>query len=165
MLSLRNIIQVMVISFLLMQIFSDTSYSQDDSLKNSWFFELIGNGGVYSVNYDRLLTNSTSLRAGFSYLPWPTDISAITFPVMFNILSGVDNSKLEIGLGIMIFSISGWHFPVITGNKSSGVFMAGSIGYRYQPKVEGPFYRVTFTPYYGYDTLFPCLGFSIGKTF
>jgi hypothetical protein len=86
---------------------------------------------------------------------------------MCNYLSGENNSKLELGLGIMIFSISGWWFPGLgfDVNVSSGVFIAGTIGYRYQKKEGGTFFRIGFTPYYGYGYLFPCVGLSIGSTF
>ena len=36
--------------------------------KNNFYIELGGNGGAYSINYERLLSESVLARVGFSYL-------------------------------------------------------------------------------------------------
>ncbi len=154
---------IFVIVFLM--IGHSSAYSQDKIAINTVFFELIGNGGIYSINYDRLMSNSTSVRLGFSYVPSSNGIYSITFPIMLNDLEGQNNSKLELGVGAMFFHVSQWWFPFLDANVSSGIFICGTIGYRYQKKEGGSFFRIGFTPYYGYGFFFPCIGISIGKTF
>ncbi|MGE3669493.1 MAG: hypothetical protein AB7K71_07525, partial [Polyangiaceae bacterium] len=38
------------------------------SAKNSLYIELLGNGGLYSLNYERNLTDDVAARVGFSYI-------------------------------------------------------------------------------------------------
>ena len=62
--------------------------------RNSLYFEGLGNGGLFSINYERLLTDGLSARVGFG--SWPTvDFLALsevgrgritTVPVMLNVL-------------------------------------------------------------------------------
>lgn len=56
----------------------------------SVYFELLGPGGLYSVNYDTRLNNrpdGIGLRGGISYTK-VTDASLFTLPVQFNYLLG-----------------------------------------------------------------------------
>ena len=62
---------------------------------NSVYLELFGNGMLYSVNYDRIISvnnrRMTTLRVGFSYYPKSksTNISdnAISIPIEINFLN------------------------------------------------------------------------------
>jgi hypothetical protein len=138
---------------------------KDTWKKNTIYFELLGNGGVYSVNYDRLLSPSMSLRFGVSYLPTGNDISTITIPIMFNFLAGGGNSKFEVGVGIMVFSVNNWFLSLPHGSPSSGVALTGFVGYRYQSNSSGSFYRIGVTPFYGYRNFIPTIGLSGGFSF
>jgi hypothetical protein len=42
----------------------------NDTARNAVYFELFGNGAVYSINYERLFSPSFSGRIGASYAPY-----------------------------------------------------------------------------------------------
>lgn len=65
---------VVLFSSLTLSAQDSTAVAPDSSLidysitaKNTVYAELAGNGGLYSVNYDRLVTRNISVRAGVSY--------------------------------------------------------------------------------------------------
>ena len=73
---------------------------------NTVYFELFGNGLLYSVNYDRMITDNISVRAGYGGLSVSSastmeDVKITMMPVLGNYLMGGGNHKLEIGAGRM----------------------------------------------------------------
>ncbi|MFZ1977757.1 MAG: hypothetical protein WAV76_07350 [Bacteroidota bacterium] len=138
-------------SFLLFTIIisSNISFAQLTAEPNSIFIEGAGNGGLYSINYDRLLTNNLSCRIGYSYLEiLSAQIS--TYPFLVNYLYGENSSKIEIGLGIMLINISVstelTNLPPVL--SISTTLVTGAFGYRYQQKDGGIIFRADITPFY-----------------
>jgi hypothetical protein len=144
--------------------------------RNSIFAELLGNGGVYSINVERLLTDHLGLRVG--YAAWDSNLFGIldavrdqykTVPVTVSYLLGGGERKLELGGG-MVFG----RFRDFDGT-SSFRSLTGIIGYRSQPPEGGYLFRAGLTPFYALDDdeddAYPDTGFtwsagvSFGYTF
>ncbi len=151
--------------------------------KNTIFFELGGNGLIYSINYDRLITKSFSLRIGYSSFSATVpvglvsdQISVTIIPAMANYLYGDGSSRLELGAGISfvpsITTTQANFLPVLFGQNpsishqsGSGMFFTSVIGYRYQP-IDGGFnFRIGFTPLIVNDRVLPWASLSLGWTF
>jgi hypothetical protein len=143
-----RVIAVMTIVVLL----SGAAMAQPPASPNSIFFELGGNGIFYSVNYDRLFTESFGARVGFGYVSAFGVPLAASFPLMAYRLIGSGSNKLELGLGACVilqneptsFSLNGSdHFE---GNLVLGTT---TVGYRYQRAGGGIVFRESRSYYQG----------------
>ena len=138
------------------------------------YFEVLGPGITYSVNYDTRFQNTRNGfggRIGVSYLNID-DEGVFSLPVGLNYLLGKNKHYFEMGVGATYYNVS-WdeqndpnnELLFIEGNRSS---MVGNLtfGYRLQP-VDGGFnFRAGFTPTFGkgfFMPYFPHL--SLGYTF
>ena len=143
-------------------------FAQSPSAPNSVYFELLGNGLMYSLNYDRMFSESFGGRAGIGYFS-PENEAVITFPIMLNYLYGSGNSKLELGGGITVISQSeNISFQFKSSNKEfggSGVLATITIGYRYQKPEKGIVFRAGFTPFFGKIGFGLSFGASVGYGF
>jgi hypothetical protein len=141
-----------------------------DRARNSVYLELFGNGGVYSLNYDRALTEGLRVRVGFA--GWTSqdlfggpDTSMRTVPVSLHLLRGRGRHQADIGGGIVTGrKTRDTDFP---GESGSFTSVIGVIGYRYQRPEGGFVFRAGFTPFYGFgdeDDAYPQKGFlsSVG---
>jgi len=139
------------------------------SKPNSFYLEVAGSGGLYSINYDRLFTENIGLRVGFMYFSadwfgFFSDVEMFMVPTTLNFLVGSGKDKFEIGAGPVYVSESTGFFgsdPV----SGSGVLWTGNIGYRYQKNEGGFMWRIGFTPFFGGGKLFPSGGISLGYSF
>jgi hypothetical protein len=124
-----------------------------DSNKNhavdSYYFELAGNGFMYSVNYDRLLVEKEkykiSGRIGFTYLPYWEAISEVRgpgLPLEVNFLLGKRSDFLELGLGATYF-----YFTQPSDHINYNFLMENlRIGFRHQRKDGGFLFRIALVP-------------------
>lgn len=140
---------------------------------NSVYLELLGNGGLYSVNYDRKLSDHAAVRIGVG--AWTGDDlllgseakkELVTVPIGAAWLFGSGRGRLEVGAGVLVGRQS-QDIPFEDGSTSSGfASLTGTIGYRYQPATPGFVFRAGFTPFLGLggDEAYPESGFmpSIG---
>jgi hypothetical protein len=150
---------------------------------SSVYAELLGNGGAYSVNYDRRLgAGAASVRVGLA--SWETTgglfVSAsderrsfVTVPVLLNALTGTGTHHLELGGGVLLGSqriTRGGGAP----ERSAIVNATGTLGYRRQRPGRGWVFRAGLTPFYGFGTeeeAYPERGFflsgglSVGYSF
>jgi hypothetical protein len=121
--------------------------------RNAVFFELLGNGGLYSFNYERMLTESLGLRVGFAtwdssdfwFEGTPSD-RYTSVPVTVSYLLGRGERKLELGGGVT--------FGQQTFDNSrdfSFRTLTAIVGYRSQPPGRGYLFRVGVTPFYSFD--------------
>ena len=149
------------------------------------YFEFLGNGLIYSLNYEKTILKSLSFRFGISYISSTSKENKIrmaVFPLMLNYLYGSSNHKLEIGFGADVFagrikltgdrvSFKFLYADISTGVRNpvniSGVGFAliSAIGYRYQPEDRGLILRVTFTPMFDFSRITPWVGISVGYAF
>lgn len=112
------------------------SYSQEDRLKNAFYVEIVGNGGLYSLNYEYQSLNKTVARIGISLLP-----EAVAVPITFGKLIGKSKDMLELGVGITYLRYS--DDGIDPGNVA---FLGGVIGYRYEKPDSKFLFRIGFTP-------------------
>lgn len=148
--------------------------SEGRKAKNLVYLELLGNGGVYSINYERMLTDDLSARLGFSYLSIGAsagDTSAkanlVTAPVLINYTVGGKNHRAELGAGATLVYVSASSTGGGVGSSGEGVGVLGTgvVGYRYSPADGGFVFRAGFTPLFGKGGFLPWGGMSFGGTF
>ena len=87
-------------------LFFTASSSFPQQHPNSIYLEVLGSGGLYSVNYDRLISPNFGARIGISYFAFEADdfffptVNAFLFPMSLNFFIGSGSSKLEVGDGL-----------------------------------------------------------------
>lgn len=140
--------------------------------KNAFYFELFGNGGFYSINYERNIHRNIYCRIGFATFKTfdlfdRSDPGRIfTVPLIVSYLSGYKNHHFEIGGGLLL------------GNKNDGLEsgpicdITGFLGYRYQSLInKGFLLRIGLAPFVSLngtnypDRYFISPGLSIGYHF
>ena len=155
---------------------SHMAFAQDARrAKNSLYLELLGNGGLYSVNYDRMLSDNFGVRLGVSRFGFDAitldqdpdadaKISVSTLTLMTNYLVGKGKHRLELGVGAMAAFASA-DVDGVGGVSGKGLSGTGTIGYRIQPLDGGFLFRVGFTPLYNKDGFSTWYGISLGAAF
>jgi len=160
---------------LLLVLTAAPAYAQESpstARPNAVYFELFGNGGLFSINYERALTPRVRVRAGAA--AWTTEsfwsdaeTSFATFPLMLQFVQGGGAHRLEAGAGVLL----GKQSREFDAGESSGfVSLAGLVGYRFEPPQRRFIFRAGFTPFYGFgdpSVAYPDKGFmpSIGVSF
>lgn len=155
------------------------STNAERKAKNVVYLELLGSGLLYSVNYERMLSNDMSVRAGFSY--WSMSASSgngqssssaklevMTAPLLFNYFVGGRNHQLELGAGgVVVYASASASSGSSSKLSGEGVGVAGTgvVGYRYSPADGGFVFRAGFTPLVGKGGVLPWGGVSFGGTF
>jgi hypothetical protein len=148
---------------------------------NAVFAELLGNGLLYSVNYERIVAVGAGvtlgIRAGASFITYGISSSAgagnltlATVPVTVSYYWGPSSHKLQLGLGASALYVSA--ATDSTGQKFSsaeeglGIAATAIVGYRYLPARRGVTFGVGFTPLLRSGRGFlPWGGASIGVAF
>lgn len=99
-----NLILKLVISFLLLTI-SVNGISQKPTNNFTLTLDVLGNGGLYSVNGEYKIGKingcQVNFRAGFGYCVLGAD-EFIGIPTGLNLLTGTKNHHLKLGLGASI---------------------------------------------------------------
>ena len=159
--------------------------------KNSLYVELLGNAGVYSLNYGRIFHQHNRLKisgsAGLSYIRQSSGARSIgisdywtpMLPIEITAFWGRSRHHLEVGSGITFFSSQRLtynpDFPPSNFQKdiSLEAVLPLRLGYRYQKPEGGFFFRVGYTPLFNLNLSFPDPvrffplygGISLGKSF
>ena len=145
--------------------------------RNCLYAELLGQGILYSVNYEHRFIQNLSARIGFT--TWGisnfplifafVDINAIAFPLMINYLSGSGNAHLELGLGAIVGRVESTGEDIFFGTKFEGddTFILGTatIGFRHQPTSNGFLFRIGLTPIFNSEEAHLSGGVSFGYAF
>jgi len=144
---------------------------------NVLFGEALGNGLLYSINYERVFSSlPIGLRAGASYFSYPVstygrsgNLKLATFPLAASYYVGATQHKLQLGLGATILYLgvssdsTGTRFE---GERSGfGVAATAVIGYRYLPPDRGFSFGVGFTPLLRTSSFLPWGGANAGYVF
>jgi len=150
--------------------------------KNAIYIEGLGNGVIYSLNYERNVGNNLSIRVGVGYFGASGEatykdtgkkeeiVANIgTFPIMANYFIGKGRHKIEIGGGMVLFTISA-HGDEVSSNGikfKAGLLPAltGTLGWRYQPREGGLVFKIAFTPIFNLGSFLPYGGISVGYSF
>lgn len=152
----------LVLPLLIFFIISSSAFSQNAGRQNNIYFELFGNAGAYSLNYDRVVWNNFSTRAGIMLL-YDNDKLIKSFPILVNYRVYLNDDYIETGIGLTIFSLP---FELVNYNQeiANGVLLTGRISYCLTSS-NGMNSSVSFTPLYINKRILPFLGFSIGYSF
>ncbi len=138
------------------------------------YLELLGNAGLYSLNYERRFGDKVYGRLGLSYFSVGASagessakVTLMTFPLMANYLVGDGSSHLELGAGALLLYAGGEVDSGGSRSSGEGVGIAGTatVGYRYQPPDGGFVFKVGFTPLVGVGGFLPWGGVSFGGAF
>lgn len=143
-------------------LFLSTMNAQGKRTNNNIYLELAGNAGVYSLNYDRVVYNNFSVRAGIMLLPSISKLFTAV-PLIMNYRFHIGDNYIETGLGVTIFSLPA-DFGFLGEKTLKAKILTGVISYCYKSK-SGINSRISFTPFYYNQKLFPFGGFSIGYSF
>lgn len=133
--------------------------------RNAVHAEALGPGIIGSVNYERFITESVSVRAGVGLFPG-LDWSAVLSPMLLNGFFGKGPHRLEIGAGAVLW----YRYPhsrAVEDPVRSGFLspeFTGTIAYRFQQE-GGVIYRAGFTPVSLGDKIFPTVAVSVGFGF
>ena len=143
------------------------AYSQ-----NAVYFEALGQGILYSINFDHRFSENIAVRAGFSSFNVDivlSDFTITTIPLMLEFLSGHGSSHFEFGVGIVpIHGSSSENFLGLGSNQATGKWVVVgtmTVGYRYQPPGEGFLFRIGVTPLLASDPIPLWGGISLGYAF
>jgi hypothetical protein len=126
------------------EVIAQDTISTNRIRNNTFFIEVLGNGGLYSLNYDRIFHIKKRIiasRAGFSYLPpWYANNHVFVFPVecTWLIPAKKDTRFFETGIGST--------FITEVRNEDSGlknfkVIPGIRLGYRLQKPEGGLFLK------------------------
>jgi hypothetical protein len=124
------------------------------------FVEVLGNGLIYSLNYDTRFSqgfDGWGGRAGIGYIA----IEGVRFtamPFLVNYLFGKEKHFFEVGVGTTMLIVSdsnGSFSPVGDRNRGTGFTGAMSLGYRLEPTDGGFMFRAGLTPIFSSDTFWP----------
>jgi hypothetical protein len=147
------------------------SGGRPSNLRQAWntvYVEALGNAGLYSLNYDRLVTENLAFRVGASYASgniFDRNVGSVTIPVMVSWLAGNYSHKFEVGVGPVacIQTAGGVNLPPFGDNSPIGG--TATVGYRYTPLNGGFTVRVGFTPLFGAGGFWPWGGVGAGAMF
>lgn len=142
---------------------------------NTIYIEGFGHGLWYSVNYDRLISPSFSIRIGYSYIEKAADKGTFSsfsrihhraVPIAVNYLLGKKAVKLELGTGVVFISTSGLFFDDVSWKIGNawGMGIIHSVVVRRQPFDGGFNFRFGLTPAWANEFFF-WFGLSLGWTF
>ncbi len=148
----------------------ETGHAQNYS-RHSVYVEGLGNGLLYSVNYERRFTRSLAGRAGFMIVGGQSDqatddqVGAGVFPIMVNYLAGSGSHHLELGGGPVFLLVGGdlEEYGTVSAGGAAGV--TTTFGYRYHPVDGGFLFRVGLTPFYSDGRPQLWAGLSLGYSF
>jgi hypothetical protein len=124
------------------------------------FVEVLGNGLIYSLNYDTRFSQSFDGfggRAGIGYIA--IDGARITtMPFLLNYLFGKEKHFFEVGVGTTLLVASagnGGFGPVGDRERGSAFIGTMSLGYRLEPTDGGFMFRAGITPIFDSETFWP----------
>jgi hypothetical protein len=140
--------------------------------ENLLFVEAGGNGIFYSIDYERLLGDSFSLRAGLGFVrlkPATVTASLFTVPLLGNYYAGGREHKLQLGAGMTLISMSGNQKDAVVGVTGVVVAPTFAVGYRYLPARGGFTFFAGLTPLIvpgrTNGAFLPWAGISVGWAF
>ena len=165
---------IVIIQLLNSKLIFAQKFTSEDYVKNHIFFELGGNGFLYSINYERLVTKNFSLRGGFGF--WFNDDIGLgtpsgTFysvPITASYLIGEEHSKFELGLGAAFFAAEDATIFFVNLGDQSDLVVTTIIGFRGSSRDGGFVFRIAFTPFFSTSSdlkFYPYGGVSFGHSF
>jgi hypothetical protein len=183
---MKTFVRLILSSFICLSFFSTKLLAQIDAepkvAKNAVYLEIGGNGMFYSFNYDRVFYQKgafkSAARAGVSLFPVNIigkNYLAYILPLEVTAMLGRSKHHLEIGTGVSPYLAPATNrgFDPEFERYRVAAIMPFRLGYRYQKKEGGFFFRAAYTPFiefsshFNIGTHFYLLygGLSMGKSF
>lgn len=143
--------------------------------RNAIYVEGLGQGLLYSVNYDHLFTRHWDFRVGFAswaitpfffFSSGKTKFTGV--PLLVNYIVGGSVNHLELGIGAVVgFTSTRGRLWWGSDYSSSGSAFLGTatIAYRGETPGGGPMVRLAFTPFFTFKRIEPYGGISLGFCF
>lgn len=121
--------------------------------QNQLYLELGGNSLVYSISYERIISENFTIRGGFGITPGIifAEGTFIHIPFTISYLIGGERHKLESGLGVTYFAGTDVEIFGLPAGDQSLIFLTGIVGYRYISP-SGFVLRIFFTPLYSSES-------------
>lgn len=174
---MRCALRVLACSTTLLLAISPPIHAQDATAPvraNAVYLELLGNGGLFSINYERPITPAVRVRVGAG--SWTAEsfwsdaeMRIATFPLMLHVVPGRGGHRLEVAAGVLP-----GHRQREFGESGAFLSLTGLVGYRYEPPGRWFLFRAGFTPFcalgdpataYPDEGFLPSLGLSFGARF
>jgi hypothetical protein len=111
-------------------VFSFPGESKSQGYSNSFYFEGLGNGIYFSINYERIIEKKYNFRIGISSLPTEEfeSVSSLIIPITFSCFIGESDLKFEFDeKGIFLKTA---YTPFIFKGKYNN-WLGGGIGYKF----------------------------------
>jgi hypothetical protein len=137
-------------------------YAQDVA-HNSVYFEFLGNGGIYSLNYERYFNEQNTLRVGFSYLDLSETIlncKTTTVPILLNQFFFSKRNQLELSAGVVFM-----HIPSGDFNAYKPINGASYFGFRDEDDTAHILFRLGCSQFYNTHGVRFMGGLSLGYLF
>ncbi len=121
-------------------------YSQETYKKSTSgiYIELLGNGYVWTGNYEFKVIQNTRMRFGLGYSTLPLvfvdPAKLLAFPVMLNYITGNGDHHFEFGSGFTGMILN------ILDDSNLNIDLSVVVGYRYQKPGKGIIFRAGLTP-------------------
>lgn len=151
----------LVLGFLLLLLLGENGFSQRGQ---SVYAELLGNGLLFSFNYDTRFTNSPKGiggRGGLGYIGG-NDEGVVLIPFQVNYLLGKNGKYFELGIGATAALGTGELFDEDFGNVVGTL----TFGFRKQPEDGGFMWKIGITPIIAEGVFWPYFGgISLGYAF
>ena len=156
--------------------FSLLSFSQQletSMKKNTIYAELLGQGALWSINYERMFeiddfvsqSASVGITTNRNLSDFFLDQSFFNFgnnynfgtPIAYRLIFGKKNSHLELGIGLTGFYFKGagsYHDGFCISYSSDirrfNSYIVPTIAYRFQQKTGGVFFKVSYSPQFSF---------------
>ena len=156
--------------------FSFLSFSQQletSMKKNTIYAELLGQGALWSINYERMFeiddfvsqSASVGITTNRNLSDFFLDQSFFNFgnnynfgtPIAYRLIFGKKNSHLELGIGLTGFYFKGagsYHDGFCISYSSDirrfNSYIVPTIAYRFQQKTGGVFFKVSYSPQFSF---------------
>ncbi len=150
---------------------------QERTALNDIFFEALGSGILYSLNYERIFDRwNIGLRGGASYFTYKVaqqgqsgNLTLVSFPLVASYYFGWRSHHLQLGLGatILYTGVATDSQGVKFDSERSGAGLAANavVGYRFMPRNGGVSFGVGFTPLLRASKVLPWGGANVGYVF
>lgn len=150
--------------------------AQSPSVKsNTAYVELLGSGGLYSINYERFLImhpkTAYGIRVGGSF--WNREEPNLNVITELVALTGTGKHHADFGLGFVSGFSRDRQVPFPDYQRRNHLYVVPRIGYRYQKPEGGTMIRFGITPFVAVSSQSPSryytyplyIGLAIGQSF
>ena len=158
------------IPIVLVLVFFNHETMSQSFTSDALYVEALGQGVLYSVNYDHRFADHVGFRIGATYFTWSEygqeSRSLTAIPILGEWFLGSRGRYLELAAGVLI--AHGRFIPRMAAlHRSQNVMivLTGTIGLRYQAQDNGLIFRLSVVPFVARDDAFIWPGVSFGYAF